>query len=314
MFNYRVFLALFILFIFSNSLTSQKKGLILQLPKQKTQKTQPNLSDSDDDLEIKKVQKVIEDLFDAMRISRGTNVSHLFESGATLSSVSTSQLGQTRLQNSSIQGFIDAIKKPRTDQWDEKIWDYDIKVDGPLAQAWTPYSFYVNGQLSHCGVNNFELVKQSGQWKINRIIDTRRKLNCTMDPTDAINKLMDNWHKAAADANENLFFNSMTDDGVYVGTDASERWTKEEMRQWAKPYFDRRSAWNFVAKSRNISFSDDGNMAWADEVLDTWMGDCRSSVVLIKNEQEWKIKYFHVAIAVPNNAVDRYLQIIGKKR
>ncbi len=307
--NYRVFLAFFILVFITSSLTAQKRGLILQKPKPESTKPDPSPSDA----ETMKVQKVIEDLFDAMRISKGSNVSHLFESGATLSSVSTSQLGQTKLQNSNIQGFIDAIRKPRSDQWDEKIWSYDIKVDGPLAEVWTPYSFYVNGNLSHCGVNNFELVNQSGVWKINRIIDTRRKIDCTTDPKEAINQLMNNWHQAAAKADENAFFESMTPDGIYVGTDASERWNREEMRVWAKPYFDRGTAWSFTAKSRNISISKDGDIAWADEVLDTWMGDCRSTAILVKKDQDWKIKYFHVAIAVPNDAVDGYLKLIGKQ-
>ena len=93
----------------------------------------------------------------------------------------------------------------------------------------------------------------------------------------------------------------------------SERWNREEMRVWAKPYFDRGTAWSFTAKSRNISISKDGDIAWADEVLDTWMGDCRSTAILVKKDQDWKIKYFHVAIAVPNDAVDGYLKLIGKQ-
>ncbi len=162
MLNYKVFISLFILVLITTSLSAQKRGLIIQKPKPLP--TKP--FESNVDAESSKVQKVIEDLFDAMRISRGANVSHLFENGATLSSVVTSQLGQTQLQSNSAKGFIDAIRKPRRDQWDEKIWDYDIKIDGPLAKAWTPYSFYLNGKLSHCGVNDFELVKKQGHGKL----------------------------------------------------------------------------------------------------------------------------------------------------
>lgn len=313
MFNYRVFLSLFVFLFCVSSLSAQKRGLILQKPKPTTQTPQTPTT-SNDDIESANVQKVIEDLFNAMRNSRGANVSHLFESTATTSSVGTSLLGQTQIQNGNVKGFIDAIGKARRDQWDEKIWSYDIRVDGPLANAWTPYSFYVNGQLSHCGVNNFELVKKSGSWKINRIIDTRRKEGCISEPKEAINQLMDNWHNAAAVADENTFFGNMTADGIYVGTDATERWTRDEMKKWAQPYFDRQSAWKFTTKNRNVTISEDGNTAWADELLDTWMGDCRSSVVLVKENEDWKIKYFHVAIAVPNDAVDGYLRLIGKQR
>ena len=61
---------------------------------------------------------------------------------------------------------------------DERIAFDGIKIDGPMATAWTPYNFYFNGKFSHCGVNNFVLVKQDNGWKIQYIIDTRRRQGC----------------------------------------------------------------------------------------------------------------------------------------
>ena len=60
-----------------------------------------------------------------------------------------------------------------------------------------------------------------------------------------INQFIDNWHKAAAEANADLFFGSMADDCIYIGTDAKERWTKKEFVSFAKPYFDKGKAWSF---------------------------------------------------------------------
>jgi len=57
----------------------------------------------------------------------------------------------------------------------EKLLDYKIQIDGPLAHVWTPYEFYVNGKLSHSGVNSFTLFKEKDAWQIIHIIDTRRK-------------------------------------------------------------------------------------------------------------------------------------------
>lgn len=57
----------------------------------------------------------------------------------------------------------------------EKLLDYKIQIDGPLAHVWTPYEFYVNGKLSHSGVNSFTLFKEKDVWQIIHIIDTRRK-------------------------------------------------------------------------------------------------------------------------------------------
>ena len=57
----------------------------------------------------------------------------------------------------------------------EKLLDYKILIDGPLAHVWTPYEFYVNGKLSHSGVNSFTLFKEKDTWQIIHIIDTRKK-------------------------------------------------------------------------------------------------------------------------------------------
>lgn len=60
-------------------------------------------------------------------------------------------------------------------KFEEKILSYSIQVDGKMAHAWTPYEFYVNGKLSHSGVNAFTLYSENGIWKIIYLIDTRRK-------------------------------------------------------------------------------------------------------------------------------------------
>jgi ketosteroid isomerase-like protein len=125
---------------------------------------------------------------------------------------------------------------------------------------------------------------------------------------------MDNWHQAAARADEKTFFSSMTPDAVYVGTDASERWLRDEMKEWSKEYFMRDSAWSFTPTSRNITLHENGDTAWFDELLDTWMGACRSTGIVEKVDDQWKIKYYHLSVAVPNDKINDYLSIIGKSR
>lgn len=61
---------------------------------------------------------------------------------------------------------------------DEEILSIEIRIDGNMAHAWTPYKFYVDGNFSHCGVNSFQLIKTEMGWKIVYIIDTRRKEGC----------------------------------------------------------------------------------------------------------------------------------------
>ena len=126
---------------------------------------------------------------------------------------------------------------------------------------------------------------------------------------EKINTLLDNWHLAATQANSDSFFGAMTEDAHYLGTDESENWTREEMRVWAKPYFDAGKAWDFKKKVRNINVYADGKLAWFDENLDTWMGSCRGSGVVILTKDGWKIQHYVLSVLVPNEKIDSYLEL-----
>ena len=128
-----------------------------------------------------------------------------------------------------------------------------------------------------------------------------------------IDALLTAWHKAAAEADEVLYFGSLAPDAVFLGTDATERWTKDELVKWAMPYFQRPSAWVFYAVSRNISLADDGRTAWFDELLHSesyWT--CRGSGVLSKTPQGWKIRQYNLAFTIPNAATGEIKPIVEK--
>ncbi|WP_237079163.1 nuclear transport factor 2 family protein [Myxococcus xanthus] len=124
------------------------------------------------------------------------------------------------------------------------------------------------------------------------------------DPKAAITAVLDDWHQAAAVADEARYFGHFTDDAVYLGTDATERWTRDEFRAWAKPYFSKGKAWNFKATSRHIFLSKDGAVAWFDEALDTPnLGPSRGSGVLVNDAGTWKIAQYNLSIPIPNDVL-----------
>lgn len=87
--------------------------------------------------------------------------------------------GKDVLRTDDSSKLIEAIgKRPADQKWDERLKDYIIKVDGNMANAWTPYEFWFNGNFSHCGVNSFQLFHDNGQWKIIYLIDTRQRMGC----------------------------------------------------------------------------------------------------------------------------------------
>ena len=96
-----------------------------------------------------------------------------------MQSISVNKEGKTVLSESSYRDFIKTITSiPKANTFQEKLLGFEIKVDGPMANAWTPYEFWYNGNFSHCGVNSFQLIKENKDWKIIYLVDTRRRDGC----------------------------------------------------------------------------------------------------------------------------------------
>lgn len=115
-----------------------------------------------------------------------------------------------------------------------------------------------------------------------------------------IDSLIDQWHKDAAETNFQNYFDVIADDGIFIGTDATENWNKKEFMTFSKPYFDKGKAWDFTSLERNIFFSTDGKTAWFDELLNTQMKLCRGSGVLVNQNGQWKIKLYVLSMTIPN--------------
>ncbi|WP_432672597.1 nuclear transport factor 2 family protein [Flavobacterium sp. SM2513] len=115
-----------------------------------------------------------------------------------------------------------------------------------------------------------------------------------------VNIVLDSWHQAAANADFETYFDFMSEDAVFIGTDATENWQKLEFQKYAKPHFDKGKAWNFKALERHIYLSADEKTAWFDELLDTQMKICRGSGVLIKVKNKWKIAHYVLSMSISN--------------
>jgi ketosteroid isomerase-like protein len=130
---------------------------------------------------------------------------------------------------------------------------------------------------------------------------------------DIIDDLLNNWHQAAANADQQSYFDFIADDGIYIGTDATENWIKDEFFEWSKSYFENGKAWSFVAKERNIYLSGKKNIAWFDEQLEYPGGVLRGSGVLAKIKNEWKLKHYVLSLPVPNDKFKDVIEVINPK-
>lgn len=130
---------------------------------------------------------------------------------------------------------------------------------------------------------------------------------------ESINSMLDAWHKSASEAKYDAYFNAMSGTSVFIGTDAKENWDNKDFKTFSKPFFDLGKAWDFKPLNRNIYISSEGNLAWFDELLNTWMGVCRGSGVLSKTEGVWKIEHYVLSVTIPNENITEVIAINKEK-
>jgi len=118
----------------------------------------------------------------------------------------------------------------------------------------------------------------------------------------AVNMVLDNIHKLASEANFDGYFALYTADAIFLGTDATERWSIDEFKGYAKPSFDQGTGWTYIPTERHVYLSPDHNSAWFDERLDNeGFGECRGTGVLIKVDGVWKVTQYNLTVPIPND-------------
>ena len=118
-----------------------------------------------------------------------------------------------------------------------------------------------------------------------------------------VDRALDEWHAAAAAADEVRYFSYFQKNAIFFGTDPAERWSVAEFRAYAHPYFAKGKAWAFRAVRRAVFFAADGRTAWIDEDLDTPnLGPARGTGVLVLAGAggRWQIAQYSLSVPIPN--------------
>ena len=122
----------------------------------------------------KEIIKPIENLFNAMKSADSLGVKNAFSGSAIMQTFGKNQ----EIRTEKVEDFAKQVGSSKVGDLDERFTISKILVDGNMASVWVPYQFYYKGNFSHCGINSFQLAKINNEWKIQYIIDTRRKDNC----------------------------------------------------------------------------------------------------------------------------------------
>ena len=124
------------------------------------------------------VKEAVNRLFAGMKKADTALIRAAFSPNPILQTVIKNKEGRVSIKGEPLDSFLVAISKPHTQAYDERITFEVVKIDGDLAMVWAPYEFYVGDTFNHCGVDAFQLVKIKNEWKIQYLIDTRRRENC----------------------------------------------------------------------------------------------------------------------------------------
>jgi hypothetical protein len=134
------------------------------------------------------------------------------------------------------------------------------------------------------------------------------------DPSSEVSSILDNFHDAAAKAEFDRYFEHWSPASVFLGTDATERWTGQEFRDFAKPHFDKGKGWVYQSRDRHITMAPGNEAAFFDELLDNAkLGVCRGSGVFRKMEGKWWLMQYNLSIPVPNDLAAKVVDLIKEK-
>ncbi len=140
---------------------------------------QKDASKDDTNLYKKQVKETILEFFEGFHSGDTTKMKKTMDQNMVMQTIVKTKEGTIKTRKANVEKFLTAIKnRPAEQQWDERLLLFKIDADSAIANAWTPYEFYLNRDFSHCGVNIFQLFNDGSSWKIIAIADTRYREGC----------------------------------------------------------------------------------------------------------------------------------------
>jgi len=223
-------------------------------------------------------------------------------------------VGEEDVWDMPLNEFLGVCPKFKSDFFSEEITRLEVHEFGiGLAYVDVYFDFYMEGSYSHSGLDHFCWAYRKGELKIESVYSSDFK-DAPPAAENAVfmDQLMSKWHNDVAIFDYAAYFNFMSDQFIFLGTDPGERWTKKQFSDYAKPYFDRKRTWDFKTNWRNWYFSDDHQVAWFEESLATQMEECRGSGVLVKTDSGWKIAHYNLAVVIENEKMKKFIKLRRK--
>ena len=255
-------------------------------------------------------KEIVQNFFKAMSAADTTLLSKLMAPSCALSSMHVDNLNEGQIKVESRGEFLKLVSRNKAGDLDERIYNIETQERHGISVLTMDYEFYFRGKYSHCGVDAFTLLKEINSWKIVNISDTRNYGNCRHEIIGSVSIFLDEWHHAATIADSAAYFSKLSDESVFIGTDSSEVWTKQQFLSFASPYFSKGKAWDFKKLNRNMHYDATRSIVWFDEMLDTWMGPCRGSGWIDVSQKPYQIYQYVLSVTVPNDKIKPVIELL----
>jgi hypothetical protein len=135
---------------------------------------------------------VVNKLFDMMAAHKPAEIVALHTPEAQLVAIMKNKEGKSVSRTFKAEDFSKNFAEKKAELL-EDMYAPKVEVHGDFAQVWGRYVFFVNGKISHCGVNAFHLVRTDAGWRIAGAASTMEPQGCTeqekaMKPVPAATK------------------------------------------------------------------------------------------------------------------------------
>ncbi len=255
--------------------------------------------------------EMVNQFFFGMKNVDTATVKNIFIKNPAFHSTSLNKNGDKEIGNGQLSDFCQVIASHKSGELDERISNVKSDEQGDVCTVSMDYEFFYKGSFSHCGVNVFHFLKDKNGWKCTGIDDTREKKRCKPTIISEAEIFLNQWHMDATNADSLAYFSKLHDRSVFIGTDSSEVWTKQQFAKFAGPYFAKGKAWDFKKVSRHMVYEAEKNIVWFDEMLATWMGPCRGSgFINVAADGKLSIMQYVLSMTVPNDKVKGVIDVV----
>ena len=125
----------------------------------------------------KAVLGVVNELFAQMRAANAAGILATGTPENQLVGIRKTKEGKTRIDVIGAEAFTKFFTKP--DAVEELMYAPNVEISGDWAMVWGRYVFFIGDKISHCGINQFNLVRTEAGWKIANGASTMNASDCT---------------------------------------------------------------------------------------------------------------------------------------